>query len=198
VQGLFGKYTVTLKLYPAIVTLHLLGGLVLLACWRCSTSLQSGRPLAAAGRCGGWRLGGAGVLVVQIALGGWVSTNYAVLACSGFPQVQRQWWPKADGRQGFTCCASWATRVRRTACLSMRWWPSTGRTVSFARAGCCALVLLALAASRGRAPVRSTWGPGACCCWPVATQRPVERGAGLADRRGPGCTAPVPPRWCST
>jgi heme a synthase len=39
---------------------------------------------------------------VQIALGGWVSTNYAVLACSGFPQCNGQWWPAMDAAQGFT------------------------------------------------------------------------------------------------
>jgi cytochrome c oxidase assembly protein subunit 15 len=38
---------------------------------------------------------------VQIALGGWVSTNYAVLACSDFPTCQGQWWPEMDFRQGF-------------------------------------------------------------------------------------------------
>jgi len=49
---------------------------------------------------------GAGVvlalLVLQIGLGGWVSTNYAVVACQGFPQCNGQWWPQADFHQGFT------------------------------------------------------------------------------------------------
>ena len=44
-----------------------------------------------------------GLAVVQIALGGWVSTNYAVLACSDFPTCQAgHWWPEADFGQGFT------------------------------------------------------------------------------------------------
>jgi cytochrome c oxidase assembly protein subunit 15 len=42
------------------------------------------------------------LLTVQIALGGWVSSNYAVLACSGFPQCNGQWWPAMDFREGFT------------------------------------------------------------------------------------------------
>ncbi len=101
VQGLFGKYTVTLKLYPAIVTLHLLGGLVLLALltvqmlhWR-----PQRWPLAAGTR----RLAAVvtGVLWLQIALGGWVSTNYAVLACRGFPQCNGQWWPAINVAEGF-------------------------------------------------------------------------------------------------
>jgi cytochrome c oxidase assembly protein subunit 15 len=100
-QGAFGALTVTMKLFPVIVTLHLLlaiGLLVLL-------SLQ-------AVRYAGWGsvLVGAGlrrllwlalvVLVLQTALGGWVSTNYAVLACSDFPTCQGQWWPQMNG-QGF-------------------------------------------------------------------------------------------------
>jgi len=39
---------------------------------------------------------------LQIAFGGWVSSNYAVLACRGFPQCNGQWWPQADYAQGFT------------------------------------------------------------------------------------------------
>jgi cytochrome c oxidase assembly protein subunit 15 len=39
---------------------------------------------------------------VQIALGGWVSTNYAVLACTGFPACNGQWWPAMDASSGFT------------------------------------------------------------------------------------------------
>jgi heme a synthase len=42
------------------------------------------------------------LLILQIAVGGWVSTNYAVLACSGFPQCNGQWWPAMDFGSGFT------------------------------------------------------------------------------------------------
>jgi cytochrome c oxidase assembly protein subunit 15 len=105
VQGLFGKYTVTLKLYPAVVTLHLLGGLALLALLAVQHQAfrrAAGQPVLAlpAGlRRGAWAV--LALLVVQIALGGWVSTNYAVLACSGFPQCNGQWWPAMDWAQGF-------------------------------------------------------------------------------------------------
>jgi heme a synthase len=122
VQGLFGKYTVTLKLYPAIVTLHLLGGLLLLALLaiqhqgfrRCAAAsplkLTHSLPFTAPTplaftlpptlRAGvGWALA---LLVVQVALGGWVSSNYAVLACTGFPQCNGAWWPSADFSGGFT------------------------------------------------------------------------------------------------
>lgn len=102
VQGLFGKYTVTLKLYPAIVTLHLLGGMALLALLVVQHEAYRDRPLtlSPALRRGAWAV--AGLLGVQIALGGWVSTNYAVLACSGFPTCNGQWWPEMDAGHGFT------------------------------------------------------------------------------------------------
>lgn len=103
-QGAFGKYTVTLKLYPAVVTLHLLGALVLLALLVLQHESFRARPLALPAR----RPGGGMVAVVlaavvlQVALGGWVSTNYAVLACQGFPQCNGQWWPRMDAVHGFT------------------------------------------------------------------------------------------------
>ncbi len=104
VQGAFGKYTVTLKLYPAVVTLHLLGAMVLLALlvlqhesFRARPLLQARPRLAPA-----WVAGALVVVVVQIALGGWVSTNYAVLACQGFPACNGQWWPQMDAAHGFT------------------------------------------------------------------------------------------------
>jgi cytochrome c oxidase assembly protein subunit 15 len=102
VQGLFGKYTVTLKLYPAIVTLHLLGGLALLAMLAFQHEAFRRRPLSLAPGPRAWALAAAAGLAVQIALGGWVSTNYAVLACTGFPQCNGSWWPAMDPAQGFT------------------------------------------------------------------------------------------------
>ncbi len=101
VQGLFGKFTVTLKLYPLIVTLHLLGALlllVLLALQR-ESFLARRLPLRPGVRTGAALV--LALLLVQIALGGWVSTNYAVLACSGFPQCNGQWLPDADFHSGF-------------------------------------------------------------------------------------------------
>jgi cytochrome c oxidase assembly protein subunit 15 len=44
----------------------------------------------------------AALTLLQVALGGWVSTNYAVLACSDFPSCQGSWWPEMDFRHGFT------------------------------------------------------------------------------------------------
>ena len=106
IQGAFGALTVTMKLFPAIVTLHLLGGLVLLAllCVQAVRSAQLDGGLAPLPIGAGlrWLLWlSFALLALQVALGGWVSTNYAVLACTDFPMCQNSWWPLMDFRQGF-------------------------------------------------------------------------------------------------
>jgi len=107
-QGAFGALTVTMKLFPAIVTLHLLGGMVLLALLRAQavayTHAAPGNP-GPLPLPGGTRWGlvlVCALLWLQIALGGWVSTNYAVLACQQFPTCQGSWWPAMDLRAGFS------------------------------------------------------------------------------------------------
>jgi cytochrome c oxidase assembly protein subunit 15 len=101
-QGLFGALTVTMKLYPAIVTLHLLGGLGLLVLLVVQDQAFAPRPLRLSRgmRVGAWTV--AALVLLQITLGGWVSTNYAVLACSDFPTCQGQWWPAMDFGHAFT------------------------------------------------------------------------------------------------
>ncbi|MFZ2294229.1 MAG: COX15/CtaA family protein, partial [Polaromonas sp.] len=104
-QGAFGALTVTMKLFPAIVTLHLLGGLVLLALLRAQSVRQAQQPSMAAPLSAGSRyfvIAAYALLWLQIALGGWVSTNYAVLACTDFPSCQSSLWPAMDFSQGFT------------------------------------------------------------------------------------------------
>ena len=100
-QGAFGALTVTMKLYPAIVTLHLLGGLGLLALLAVQTRLHEPTRLRLSPGLRAGTLSVAALSVVQIALGGWVSTNYAVLACSDFPTCQGLWWPAMDFAHGF-------------------------------------------------------------------------------------------------
>lgn len=106
VQGAFGALTVTMKLFPAIVTLHLLFGLGLLALLR-AQAVQYARadqswPVVPMQRNSVWMLWLVFVLLwLQIALGGWVSTNYAVLACTEFPMCQGSWWPPMDFATGF-------------------------------------------------------------------------------------------------
>jgi len=110
VQGAFGAWTVTLKLQPVIVTLHLLLGVTLLALivWLGGREDNLLKPQPPAGDVAALRrlrplawLSGA-VLLVQLALGGWVSTNYATLACSDFPLCNGQVFPEMDFEHGFT------------------------------------------------------------------------------------------------
>ena len=101
VQGAFGALTVTMKLYPAIVTAHLLGGLILLVLLAVQKEAYRRAPLALPPGLRTAALVIAVLSVVQIALGGWVSTNYAVLACRDFPTCQNSWWPAMDFEHGF-------------------------------------------------------------------------------------------------
>ncbi len=105
VQGAFGALTVTMKLFPAIVSLHLLGGLVLLGLLALqATRLSQAQADAGPALTGGLRRFTWAVLALmafQAALGAWVSTNYAVLACAEFPQCQDAWWPLMDFGAGF-------------------------------------------------------------------------------------------------
>ncbi len=102
VQGLFGAWTVTMKLFPAIVTLHLLLalGLLMLLAWQAES--YAPRPLRWPAGLRRAVLAFTGLAIAQVALGGWVSTNYAVLACQDFPTCQGQWLPPTDFQHGFT------------------------------------------------------------------------------------------------
>jgi len=107
VQGAFGALTVTMKLFPLIVTLHLMGGLVLLALLtlqvqrhRLTHERRQSILLTPMLYAATWL--GMLLLTLQILLGGWVSTNYAVLACNTFPLCQNSWWPLMNFEQGFT------------------------------------------------------------------------------------------------
>ena len=107
-QATFGAWTVTLKLWPKIVTVHLLGGFTTLTLlwvltqrlggnrWLLNpqqiTSLQAIKP---------WLIVGLVAVIGQIALGGWVSSNYAALACPDLPKCLNQWLPPTDFKAGF-------------------------------------------------------------------------------------------------
>jgi cytochrome c oxidase assembly protein subunit 15 len=106
-QALLGMLTVTWLLKPVIVMGHLLGGLATLAVmtWLC---LRTGnyflQPQALQRQYDAFRaLAAVGLLllVLQIALGGWTSSNYAALACPDFPTCQGRWWPPMDFVHGF-------------------------------------------------------------------------------------------------
>jgi cytochrome c oxidase assembly protein subunit 15 len=105
-QGAFGALTVTWRLFPAIVTLHLLGAVVLLVllCIQAVRYRQAAADRLPTVVSPALRIGlfvTSALLLLQIALGGWVSTNYAVLACTQFPTCQGSWWPPMNFAQGF-------------------------------------------------------------------------------------------------
>ena len=104
VQGAFGAFTVTMKLQPVIVVTHLLLGMSLLAAliWLGSRN-DPPHPVAPQAGALRWPARAALLLlVIQIFLGGWVSTNYAVLACTDFPLCNGQLVPEMDFAHGFT------------------------------------------------------------------------------------------------
>jgi cytochrome c oxidase assembly protein subunit 15 len=104
-QAALGMWTVTLKLLPVVVMGHLMGGMATLSMliwiiyniryasgYRPGTQVQALKKLV---------LTAVTVLVLQIALGGWTSSNYAALACPDFPTCQGQMWPDTDFSEGF-------------------------------------------------------------------------------------------------
>ncbi len=105
-QALLGMWTVTLKLLPPVVMGHLLGGMTLLAglVWLALATRAPSLSERVAMTHGvrGWALAALVALAVQIALGGWTSSNYAALACHDFPTCQDVWWPPMDFAEGFT------------------------------------------------------------------------------------------------
>jgi heme a synthase len=103
IQGAFGALTVTMKLFPAIVTMHLMGAMILIALLQIQSVKyeQGSRAFDAPKMLRNVLLAGFALLGVQIALGGWVSTNYAVLACTEFPKCQGAWVPPMNMREGF-------------------------------------------------------------------------------------------------
>jgi cytochrome c oxidase assembly protein subunit 15 len=101
-QAALGALTVTLLLKPLIVTAHLLGGLTTLGllCWlSLNPETRQLTPRQAALRK--YAFVGLAALILQIALGGWTSTNYAAVACPDFPTCQHSFWPQMDYRDAF-------------------------------------------------------------------------------------------------
>lgn len=110
VQALFGMWTVTLKLWPQVVTAHLLGGFATLALlWLLFLRFRQRDlsappvllPATALARLRGLALLALMLVIVQITLGGWTSSNYAALACIDLPTCHGEWLPAMDFARGF-------------------------------------------------------------------------------------------------
>jgi len=107
-QGLFGMWTVTLKVWPQVVTAHLLGGFTMLSVLLLLQLRLQNRPWQLPAQ--EWQrlrslktfaLVALIVVIVQIALGGWTASNYAAVACPDFPTCQAQWLPPTDFYDAF-------------------------------------------------------------------------------------------------
>jgi heme a synthase len=157
-QGLLGMWTVTLLLKPAIVTAHLLGGLATLALlvWLALGQFERyGSPRIIGNR--GLRLAaaaGLAILAIQIALGGWVSTNYAALACSDFPRCQGEWAPRMDFANSFHVkrelgMTASGELLSLQALTAIHWSHRMGALVSFVFLGLLGLAMLRDAQLRG-------------------------------------------------
>lgn len=104
-QAALGMWTVTLKLLPVVVMGHLLGGMLIFASL-CYFRMQISRiPAENIPRWRGWIALGIALVFGQIALGGWVSSNYAGVACIGFPRCNGEWLPVLHFSQGFNLFA---------------------------------------------------------------------------------------------
>ncbi|MEX2476093.1 heme A synthase [Marinobacter sp.] len=110
-QGAFGMWTVTLKLWPQVVALHLLGGFTTISLLTLLTLRLRAWPKRDCeetatnrhvGRFRPWLFGGLALVIMQIALGAWTAANYAAVACTDLPTCQGEWWPAdMDFRHGF-------------------------------------------------------------------------------------------------
>ena len=103
-QAAFGMWTVTLQLWPQIVTAHLLGGFTTLSLLFVLSLRLSGQRLAVPpvpGRLRTLAMISMLAVIAQVALGGWVSSNYAAVACTDFPTCHGEWWPDMDFANAF-------------------------------------------------------------------------------------------------
>ena len=103
-QAALGMWTVTLQLKPIIVMGHLMGGMLTMSLflWLALSTSNNMQPYRYAGHVKQWMVViGLIFVILQIALGGWTSSNYAALSCVGFPQCNGQWWPEANFSEGF-------------------------------------------------------------------------------------------------
>ena len=176
-QAALGMWTVTLLLKPLIVTLHLLGGMTTLALLL--TLLLRSDDTSPAHSPPGWLRPLATtvlmLVIAQIALGGWVSSNYAALACQDFPLCQGQWQPPMDFAQAFTLHRElgYDTNGRllsAEALTAIHWMHRVGALVVL-----CGGALLALAL------LRSTWPSGRFWGWLLLALLVIQPGLGIAN-----------------
>jgi cytochrome c oxidase assembly protein subunit 15 len=151
-QAALGMWTVTLLLKPVIVSLHLLGGMTTLALLVWLSSRQLGIRAARTSDAGTarlrpWLVVGLFVLAVQIALGAWVSSNYAALACVDFPKCHGTWVPDMDFQHGFQLVrdlgrTATGDHLAYTAITAIHWTHRVGALITFLYLSAMAFLLV--------------------------------------------------------
>ncbi|MCG2634330.1 MAG: COX15/CtaA family protein [Gammaproteobacteria bacterium] len=156
-QAALGMWTVTLLLKPVIVMAHLLGGMATLSLILLLGLRRSWRP--GPGLLPGWLaafgLFGLLLLIGQIALGGWTSSNYAALACLDLPTCQGEWWPEMAFYEGFHLVrdlglAASGHPLSHEALVAIHLSHRIGAVVTAAVLGVLGLVLLSFRGQPGR------------------------------------------------
>ena len=161
-QGAFGAWTVTLKLQPIIVSMHLILALILFSSmvWfaqrndsKIISSKAQGKSLPIT-----WIAFATITLLIQIFLGAWVSTNYAVLACPDFPTCMGAWYPTMDWQNAFYLWrelgqAKSGEVIPMTALVTIHWTHRVGAIFAS-----IVLLLLAIKALRHSQSNISFWG----------------------------------------
>ncbi len=141
-QALLGMWTVTLLLKPAIVTGHLLGGMTVVALLTLLAMSEQGSASPRSAPTGAALMAKIALVAtaVQIALGGWVSSNYAALVCADFPTCQGGWLPDMDFGHGFTVLRELGqtgdgTLLPLTALTAIHWMHRVGALLVFVTVG---------------------------------------------------------------
>ena len=160
-QAVLGMWTVTWQLKPVVVMGHLLGGFSTLALLVLLALKTIGRDLSIDARPIGRNFAGVVLLIVimQIALGGWTSTNYAAVACPDFPTCQGEWLPDADFQEAFVLWRGLGVNyefgiLEHPARVAIHWTHRLGALITFVMVGWLSLKLLRSGSSRG---VSSGW-----------------------------------------
>lgn len=150
-QAALGMWTVTMLLKPVIVMLHLLGGMatLALAVWLSARQfvLAPSHDGERARRIKPWAALGIAIVFAQIALGGWVSSNYAALACVDFPTCHGEWAPDMDFRHGFQLVrelgrTAAGDHLAYEALTAIHWTHRVGALLTLVYVGALALTLM--------------------------------------------------------
>ncbi len=148
-QAALGMWTVTMLLKPAIVSAHLIGGMTTLGLLTWITHRHWGSYGVHHASTGlHWMIRGALlVLLGQIFLGGWTSTNYAALACTDFPTCHGAWLPQMDFKDAFHLVRELGESANGgnlglTALTAIQWTHRVGALITFCYLGTLAWMLI--------------------------------------------------------